>query len=126
MTAVFDSSALLAIAFGGPGGESAAKSLPGGMVCSVNAAEVISRYVDKGASDDQARRWFEDLGLDVRPFDEDLAVIAGLLRRRTRRQAIALGDRACLALAIREGAPIITADASWTDLGLGLEVLVVG
>ena len=122
---VFDSSALLTVAFGGSGGEDAAGYLPDGMVSSVNAAEVISRYIDKGASDDQARRGFEDLGLVVRAFDEGLAALAGLLRRKTRNRAISLGDRACLALALREGATVITADPTWADLDLGLEVIVV-
>lgn len=122
---VFDSSALLDIAFGGSGAEEAADYLPNSMVSSVNAAEVISRYIGKGASDDEARRWFEDLGLEVRAFDEGLAALAGLLRRRTRDRAISLGDRACLALAMREGAAVVTADPTWADLDLGLEVIVV-
>ena len=125
MGEVFDSSALLAITFGEYGADAAAESLTGGMVCAVTAAEVISRYIDQGASRDQARRWFEDLGMDVRPFDRGLAVTAGLLRDRTSNQAVSLGDRACLALAIREGAAVVTADKTWADLDLDLEVRLI-
>ena len=125
MGEVFDSSALLAITFGEAGADAAAGSLSGAMVCAVTAAEVISRYIDRGASRDQARRWFEDLGMDVRPFDQGLAIIAGLLRDRTRNQAVSLGDRACLALAIREGVAVVTADTAWADLDLDLEVRLI-
>ena len=122
---VFDSSALLAVTFDEAGSDVAAGLLDNGLVCAVNAAEVISRYVDRGASENQARRWFEDLGADVRPFDQGLAIAAGLLRERTRNQAVSLGDRACLALAMREAAPVVTADRAWQDLDLGLEIRLI-
>ena len=58
----------------------------------------------------------------MRPFDEGLTIAGGLLRRSTRTHGLSLGDRACLALARRERAPVLTADRSWAALELGLEV----
>lgn len=61
-------------------------------------------------------------GLEIRPFDTGLAVAAGLLRTATRGQGLPLGDRACVALAIREQARGVTADRAWAALDLGVEV----
>lgn len=126
MTAcVFDSSALLAITFDEAGADIAAESLADGIVSAVNAAEVVTRYVDQGASPDQARRWLQDLGLVIRPFDEGLALEAGLLREQTRDKGLSLGDRACLALGMREDIPVLTADRAWAELGLDVSVRLI-
>ncbi|MCY3621307.1 MAG: type II toxin-antitoxin system VapC family toxin [Gammaproteobacteria bacterium] len=125
MTTVFDSSALLAIAFGENGADVAAQALDGAVISAVNAAEVVTRYVDRGSSPDQARRWFEDFGLAVRPFDEVLAMQTGSLREKTREHGLSLGDRACLSLAMRENASVVTADRAWASLDLGLDVQLI-
>ena len=125
MGMVFDSSALLAITFDEDGADVAAQALDGGIVSAVNAAEVVTRYIDRGSSNDEARRWFENFGLDVRPFDEVLANSAGMLREQTRKQGLSLGDRACLCLAMREGAAVITADRVWATLELDVDVRLI-
>ncbi|MDE0419282.1 MAG: type II toxin-antitoxin system VapC family toxin [Gammaproteobacteria bacterium] len=126
MTAcVFDSSALLAITFDEAGADIAAESLADGIVSALNAAEVVTRYIDQGASPDQARRWLQDLGLAIRPFDEGLALEAGLLREQTRDKGLSLGDRACLALGMRENVPVLTADRAWAELGLEVTLRLI-
>ncbi|MCE2425625.1 MAG: type II toxin-antitoxin system VapC family toxin [Pseudomonadales bacterium] len=125
MACVFDSSALLAITFQEAGADIAAESLAGGMVSAVNVAEVVTRYIDRGASRDEARRWLQDLGLAVRPFDEASALEAGLLREQTRDQGLSLGDRACLALGMREDVPVLTADRAWAQLDLDVSVRLI-
>ena len=125
MACVFDSSALLAITFQEAGADTAAESLAGGMVSAVNVAEVVTRYIDRGASRDEARRWLQDLGLAVRPFDEASALEAGLLREQTRDEGLSLGDRACLALGMREDVPVLTADRAWAQLDLDVSVRLI-
>ena len=122
MSVVFDSSAVLAIAFGERGADRAADALSDGVLSAVNASEVIARLVERGASDEDARESLRGFGLAIRPFDEGLAIAAGLLRRSTRTHGLSLGDRACLALARRERATVLTADHSWAALELGLEM----
>ena len=125
MSVVFDSSALLAIAFEEDGAAVAARALSGGIVSAVNASEVVAKFVDLGSGEDDARESFLAFGLHVRPFDETLAVAAGLMRAATRAHGLSLGDRACLALAIRERATVLTADRVWAELDPGVDVAVI-
>lgn len=125
LSVVFDSSALLAISFGEAGASRAARDLKDGMMSAVNVAEVIARYVALGVSEDDARSALQAFGLEIRPFDETQAIAAGLLRTATRKLGMSLGDRACLALAVQEGATVLTADRTWADLDLGIDVELI-
>ena len=125
MSAVFDSSALLAIAFRESGAEVAARALSGAQLSAVNAAEVVSRLVDSGASPADAQATLLAFGLTIHPFDTALAIDAGLLRATTRQLGLSLGDRACMALARRERTRVITADRSWAALDLGVEIELI-
>ena len=125
MTTVFDSSAVLAVAFEEEGAEAAVRWLSGGIISAVNASEVVARIVDLGASGEEARALLLGFGLEIRPFDAALAVAAGLLRPATCGQGLSLGDRACMALAIREQARVVTADRAWAALDLDVEVELI-
>lgn len=125
LSVVFDSSALLAISFDEAGAQCAARGLKDGMMSAVNVAEVITRYVDQGASEEEARASLQAFGLKIRPFDETQAMAAGLMRTATQKLGLSLGDRACLALAIQEGATVFTADRTWAALDLEVEVELI-
>ena len=126
MSVVFDSSALLAIAFEEKGADVAARRLSGGIISAVNASEVIARFVDLGASGEDARASLLGFGLEIRLFDTALAVAAGLLRAATREKGLlSLGDRACMALAMREQVGIVTADRAWATLDLDVEIELI-
>ena len=125
MAVVLDTSALLAMTFGEPGAGRVERALSDGVLCSVNASEVVARLIDRGWSDAKARGSLRAYRLPIRPFDEVLAVEAGLLRKTTREQGLSLGDRACLALARREQALVLTADRAWTTLELDIEVELI-
>lgn len=125
MSVVFDSSALLAITFEEEGAEIAAQALNDGIISAVNASEVITRYIDLGASEDDARASLLAFGLRIYPFDESLAIATGLMRSATRDAGLSLGDRACLALAIREQSSVLTADRAWAALDLDIAVELI-
>jgi PIN domain nuclease of toxin-antitoxin system len=61
------------------------------------------------------------------PFDEGLAYDAGMLIKKTNSAGLSFGDRACLALARRLGAKVLTADRAWSRVaaatGTQIEVI---
>ena len=91
----------------------------------VNVAEVVSRLADTGMNADEVRSLVGTLGLEVTPFDEELAHATGMLRPSTRRKGLSLGDRACLALARQLALPALTADRGWAELDIGVEVTLI-
>jgi len=111
---VLDASALLALLLGEPGAEQVATSIPQAVMSAVNLSEVVAKLVEWGAPADGARENLGAMDMEIHAFDEDLAHMAGELRRSTRDRGLSLGDRACLALATQLGAVALTADRSWT------------
>jgi ribonuclease VapC len=122
---VLDASAVLAAMFREPGCEQVEARLDDSVICSVNAAEVVTKLVDLGFPRDDVVDQYKALRLDIVDFDESLALLAGTLRGATRHKGLSLGDRACLALAIREGATAMTADRVWTELDLGCKIELI-
>lgn len=122
---VLDTSAILAIVNGEAGRELVVPVLLASKMSSVNFAEVITKLIEKGLSLDDARRQAEALIVTVIDFDQDQALQAGFLRKITTRRGLSLGDRACIALAMREKLPVMTADRVWTDLDLPVEVVLI-
>jgi PIN domain nuclease of toxin-antitoxin system len=94
-------------------------------ISAVNYAEAASKLIEGGASRYWAREAIVGLGLIVMDFDQALAERAGELRPLTRHRGLSLGDRACIALAEREGVPIITTDRNWHDILPGLDIRIV-
>jgi PIN domain nuclease of toxin-antitoxin system len=123
--AVFDSSAVLAIINAESGAERATEMLDGALLSAVNHAEVVTKLLEKGMDRDQARSTILKIGLEVIDFGIDLADRTGELRQGTRHLGLSLADRACLALAEREGVSAITADKSWTATDLGIDIHLI-
>jgi PIN domain nuclease of toxin-antitoxin system len=125
VTVVLDSSALLAIGFGEPGAERVRAAMAEAVISAVNASEIIARLIDRGVPGDEAVLSLREFEVPVRPFDQEQARDAGLLRAATRTLGLSLGDRACLALARAEGATVLTADRTWAGLDLGVTIEVI-
>ncbi len=94
-------------------------------ISTVNWSEVYQRSLARGVDVTGLRSELEALGLSVLPFAAEDAEQAAELWLSTREAGLSLGDRACLALALRLGAPALTADRSWIGLDLGVEVRAV-
>lgn len=123
---VLDASALLAYLRSEPGAEAVQRLLGTDTVIgAVNLAEVVSKLVEAGWSEQSIRDTFGATQAQPVAFEREDAYVTGLLRERTRHRGLSLGDRACLALALRLGAPALTADRSWGDLDLGIEVVLI-
>ncbi len=91
----------------------------------VNWAEVLQRRVARGIPIEGLRADLEALGLTIVPFTAEDAEASAKLWPNTRSLGLSLGDRACLALALRLGLPALTADRVWAGLQVGVEVQVV-
>jgi PIN domain nuclease of toxin-antitoxin system len=122
---VFDSSAILAFLFEEPGGDRVAERLRGGFLSSVNHCEVIERMLDRGQSIAGARANLARLQLEIVPFDAAQAERAAELRASTMPFGLSLGDRACIALAERLAATVMTADRQWGKAALPVEIEVI-
>ena len=122
---ILDSSAVLAVLLNESGSDNALQYFKDGRCCSVNVTEIVARLIDKGRTPDEAVGDFFDTGISVDGFGADLAALAGRLRAATKHKGLSLGDRACLALAIRERAIAVTADRDWATLDLGCKIELI-
>jgi PIN domain nuclease of toxin-antitoxin system len=122
---VFDASVILAHLNSEPGADRAAAFLGDAIMCAVNYSEIVAKLVERGARVSLIQPALSRYGLQIVPFDEDLAERAGALRAKTKSFGISLGDRACLALAERSRLPVLTADRIWKDLDLHIEVQIL-
>lgn len=122
---VFDASALIALIYQEKGCELVEKYLPHAEISTVNLAEVASYMIKKEVPSKEAAQLLQDLSLDVKPFDESQALLAAALYSTTSVKGLSLGDRACLALAITQKHPVITADKVWATLKLDAKIILI-
>ena len=122
---VLDASALLAWLFAEPGADVVDPLLPAAVLSTVNLAEVWQKLDRHGVDAERALRRARLLGVRTEPFSDDDAALAARMWSGGRRAGLSLGDRCCLALAARLGRAALTADRSWADLELPVEVHVI-
>jgi ribonuclease VapC len=116
LTTVLDTSAILAWLREETGAEAVGAVLNDATVSAVNWSELAQKLTQHGVD---ARRTCDRLrtfGVFVEPFTVDDALCTGELWPRTRSAGLSLGDRACLAVALRLDAPVLTADKAWKDV----------
>ena len=119
---VLDASVVIAWLQGEVGWQAADAAIRDGRLGAVNLAEVATWLAQGALPEVEVTRTIEELPCHIVPFDPDLAMQTGLLRQATRAHGLSLGDRACLALALREGLPVLTADRAWAGLEVGIEI----
>ena len=122
---VFDASAILALLRDEPGANIVARYIGDGLISAVNLQEVIKSLLRREVPIDAALAMLDALHLDVRPHGRDDAVAAARLYPATKEFGSGLGDRTCMALAIAEGLPVLTADREWARIEIpGLKLLL--
>jgi PIN domain nuclease of toxin-antitoxin system len=122
---VLDASAVLAVLNAETGAEAVAAALEDAIISAVNYAEVVSKLVERGVSLAMVNEALTSMPMRVIEFDRALAERTGALRIETRQLGLSLGDRACLALAEREGAPALTCDRSWVGAVATIEARTI-
>ena len=131
MSDALDASALLAYLHGEPGAEQVAEAIArGALISSANLAEVLTKRADAGDHPAAVAADLVETGLlggavEVVDLNFEDAVEIAKLRPSMRSIGLSLGDRACLALARRFGARVLTADGEWTRLDIGVRVQAI-
>ena len=122
-----DSSALTALILQEPGADFVARRIRGGLLSTLNYAEVVGLLTRRGTSPEQARGAVMVFPLTLIDLDAAMAHRAGSLEPLTRREGLSLADRVCLALAEKHGIPALTADRAWRAVGerLGIQVELI-
>lgn len=122
---VLDSSAFLALVNSETGAKSVAAAIADSVMSAVNVAEVVSVMVRRGISREHVMMLIANSGIRVEPFDLSQAEETGALIVATAALGLSLGDRACLALALREQLEVLTTDTIWAELSLPLRISTI-
>jgi ribonuclease VapC len=122
---VLDASAVMSILLKESGSEKAAHLSEGALMSSVNAAEVLSKCVERGYSEELALLYIHDSDISIVDFDLELATLVGQLCGSAVKGVLSLGDRACIATAILRGGTAVTADCIWATLDLDCPIELI-
>lgn len=123
---VLDASAVLALLQDEPGADVVQQSLRGSLISTANLAEVVGKLVDADIDARPLTRRLLAAGVGLEPLNRADAELAGALRSVAGGSALSLGDRCCLALALRTvDAVVLTADRAWVDLDLPLDLRLI-
>lgn len=122
---VIDASALMAYLHDEPGATRVSDCLDGSLIASINLCEVIQKAKQFGADIDGLHEDLIALGIRIEPFGVQHALIAADLWQTTRARGLSLADRACLAVALEQEAPVLTADRAWGEITLPVAVEVI-
>lgn len=125
-SAVLDASAVIALLRDEPGANAVLAVLGSAVISAVNLQEVYRHLIADGIPPGVAQELVGDLRMEVRNHDAQAALAAAALGPVTREAGSGLGDRSCMALAIAEQIPAVTADRSWKKVkakGLKVELI---
>lgn len=119
---MLDSSAVIALLRREPGWENVEGVIEQSVISAVNLAETMTKLIRQGGEPRLVERWLQSLGLEVIPWDEELAWASRDLCALAWTQGISFADRACLTLARHRDLTAITGDAAWKRVGHGVRV----
>ncbi|MGH6786888.1 MAG: type II toxin-antitoxin system VapC family toxin [Novosphingobium sp.] len=125
MSCILDASAMLALIFDEPGADLVAPVARGSSLLSVNFSEVVQRVIAIDGIPERADEAVDRLEINVVPFDRRLGRVTAELRERTAFMGASFADRACLAMGVVTGLPILSSDRDWGKLDLGIDIRLI-
>lgn len=129
--AVLDASALLAYLRDELGAEIVEAAIAKEVsISTVNWAEVLSKVADLNERPEALVKHLQsqgllDNGITIVPLSKEDSLLIANLRPLTKPFGLSLGDRACLALAVRLNLPVLTTDQIWNQLELTVQVQAI-
>ncbi|KMO17496.1 PIN domain-containing protein [Methylobacterium indicum] len=123
---VFDTSAVVALLRGEPGADAVAGRVGQAAMSTLNLQELVKALLLRGLTRPVIEEMVQELRLDLHAHDREAAFAAAFLTGATRHHGSGLGDRTCMALAMKLGVPVLTTDRTWASLeipGLSVEVI---
>ncbi|WP_430912169.1 PIN domain-containing protein [Methylobacterium sp. sgz302541] len=125
-TVVFDTSAVIALLRGEPGAATVASRVGQAAMSAVNLQELVKALILRGLALPVVEEMVHELRLELHTHDREAAFAAARLTEATQQHGSGLGDRTCMALAIKLGVPVLTTNRAWGKLKLpGLTVEIV-
>ena len=122
---VLDASAVLSLLLGEPGADVVKQHLADHCISALNYSEVLARTMKLCGSLADAKRQVDRHDLCVIAYDAEQATVTASLVPATKSLGLSLADRACLALGLVRGLPVVTADRGWGQLEIGVAVELI-
>ena len=119
---VLDSSAVIALVRREQGWEKVKAALEHSVISAVNLTESMTKLIRRGGESRLVERLLRALGLEVIPWDEELAWASRDLCPLAWTNGISFADRACLTLARHRDLTAMTADSEWKKPSHGVHV----
>jgi ribonuclease VapC len=122
---IFDAGALIALVKNEPGAAAVQEHLSRARMSAINASEAVSVLVLRGMPLHVADDMIQRFRLTIEPFTYEQGLMAASMRPLTDQAGLSFGDRACLALGLLTGQPVLTSDKDWNKVNHGVEVVMI-
>jgi ribonuclease VapC len=122
---VLDASAVIAVVKLEPGSDVVADVIDRSVLSAVNFSEVLTSLGNQGMPLPRVIEAIRLLRLEIVPYDAQQAMLTSSFRQPTKQHGLSLGDRACLALGRLLSFPVMTGDAVWAKVDVGVDVRLI-
>ena len=93
-----------------PGADIVRAALGKAIISAVNYSEVLKKTIERCQTIGPVVAFLHGFSVEIVPFDESLATTGAELYPQTKPHEMSFADRACLALGVRRGFAVLTAE----------------